>query len=204
MSRLLFFIVLKLEKIKNLHKGVELKMTIDEKMFEYLNEKSPYIFAKRVNPRNLIIEERVKVQCFHCEKYNKKWTCPPKVDKFDFKKMFEEYDNAMVVYCEIPFSGKEEYDKVRNSSTNLVHRVLLDLEKLLYCNNESLAVSFIGGSCKLCKTDCGEKACRFPHMARMPLEATGVNVIKFIKKELEMDIVFPLDKYMYRFGLILW
>ena len=178
-------------------------MTIENKIIDYLNEKSPYLYAKKVNIKNIEIEERVRLQCFHCEKYNVKWTCPPRINVIDFKKVFNEYDNGMIVYCKIPFEGEEEYQKVRNDSTNLVHRSLLDIEKLLYENNESLGVSFIGGSCKLCKT-CAPDKCRFPHLSRIPFEATGVNVIKFIKKELDMDIVFPLDKYMYRFGLILW
>lgn len=178
-------------------------MLIEDKIIEYLKDKSPYLYAKSVSVEGIEMEERVRLQCFHCEKYNHKWTCPPKINQFDFKKLFSEYENAMVVYCEIPFEGEDEYQKVRNESTNLVHRSLLGIEKLLYENNESLAVSFIGGSCKLCKT-CADDGCRFPHMSRIPLEATGVNVIKFIKRELDMDIVFPLDKYMYRFGLILW
>lgn len=178
-------------------------MSIEEEVQKYLKLKSPYLYCKKVNVKNIQMEERVRLQCFHCQKYNKKWTCPPKINQFDFRKIYEEYENAMVVYCEIPFEGKEEYERVRNESTNLVHRSLLDIEKILYDNNESLAISFIGGSCKLCKT-CDEKGCRLPHLSRIPLEATGVNVIKFIKRELNMDIVFPLDKYMYRFGLILW
>lgn len=178
-------------------------MLIEDKIIMYLKEKSPYLYAKSVSVKDIEIEERVKLQCFHCEKYNKKWTCPPKINQFDFKKLYGEYENAMVVYCEIPFEGEDEYQRVRNYSTNLVHKSLLEIEKLLYENNESLAVSFIGGSCKLCKT-CSDDICRFPHMARIPLEATGVNVIKFIKRELDIDIVFPLDKHMYRFGLILW
>lgn len=179
-------------------------MTIEEKIIAYLKNKSPYLHAKRVNIEDIEIEERVRLQCFHCEKYNKKWTCPPKINQFDFRKLYKEYDNAMVVYCEIPFKDSEEYQKVRHESTNLVHKSLLDIEKILYDNNESLAISFIGGSCKLCKNGCADNACRFPHLSRIPLEATGVNVIKFIKRELDMDIVFPLDKYMYRFGLIVW
>lgn len=179
-------------------------MNVEEKILAHLAKKSKYLYGKKVSVKEIELEERVRLQCFHCEKYNKKWTCPPKINQFDFRKLYGEYENAMVVYCEIPFEGKDEYDKVRNDSTNLVHRTLLELEKLLYENNESLAVSFIGGSCKLCKNGCDEKACRLPHMARIPLEATGVNVIKFIKRELDIEITFPLDKYMYRFGLILW
>lgn len=174
------------------------------KLIEFAKNKSEYLYAEKVSLENIIIEERVKLQCFHCEKYNVKWTCPPKIDKFDFPKLFEEYSNAMIVYCKIPYSNDIEYTKVRNDSTNLLHRTLLGMEKLLYENNESLSISFIGGSCKLCENGCSSEKCRLPHMARIPLEATGVNVIKLIKSTLDMDIVFPLDKHMYRFGLILW
>ena len=177
---------------------------MEERLIEFARSKSEYLHAKAVSLNDIVIEERVRLQCFHCEKYNVKWTCPPKIEKFDFKKLFAEYSNAMIVYCEIPYSNDVEYAKVRNDSTNLLHRTLLDMEKFLYENNESLGISFIGGSCKLCKNGCSTEKCRLPHMARIPLEATGVNVIKLIKSTLNMDVVFPLTGKMYRFGLLLW
>lgn len=110
----------------------------------------------------------------------------------------------MLVYCKMPFETKEQFELVRQESTNLVHKILLELEKELYLNNEPVAVSFIGGSCKLCKDGCSPDSCRFPQMARIPLEATGVNVIKLVKESIGINVVFPPKDFLYRFGLILW
>lgn len=179
-------------------------MIIENKIIKYVTEKSPYLKVCKVNIGSIKFEERVKLQCFHCEKYEQKWTCPPRINVIDFKKVFSEYDNAMIVYCKIPYKNETEYNIVRGDSTNLIHKTLLELEKILYENNEVFAMSFIGGSCKLCKDGCSEKRCRFPQLSRIPLEATGINVIDFIKNEMNFDIKFPLDKYMYRFGMLLW
>ncbi|CEN25986.1 DUF2284 domain-containing protein [Paraclostridium sordellii] len=179
-------------------------MKIEELILDHVKKKSPYLDIKTVNIKNITFEERVRLQCFHCEKYNQKWTCPPHIDTINFKKVFSEYSNSMVIYCKIPFKNNSEYKKVRHESTNLIHKTLLELEKLLYNNNYSFGISFIGGSCKLCKDGCDEDKCRLPHLSRIPLEATGVNVISFIKSELDFEIKFPLDDYMYRFGLLLW
>lgn len=50
----------------------------------------------------------------------------------------------------------------------------------------------------LCKDKCNN-----PGMARIPLEATGVNVIKSLDN-IGIKIEFPLINKFYRFGLIAW
>ena len=50
-----------------------------------------------------------------------------------------------------------------------------------------MAISFIGGSCKLCKNGCAKDKCNNPGMARIPLEATGVNVIKSLDNIVRFD-----------------
>lgn len=179
-------------------------MSVESKLVEYISKKSPYLKVCKVNIDSIRFEERVRLQCFHCEKYEQKWTCPPRINVINFEKVFNEYENAMVVYCEIPYKNEAEYAIVRTDSTNLIHKTLLEMEKILYRNNEVFAMSFIGGSCKLCKDGCSDKKCRFPHLSRIPLEATGINVIDFVKREVNFDIKFPLDRYMYRFGMLLW
>lgn len=69
----------------------------------------------------------------------------------------------------------ENFEVVRFKTTNIIHLCLGKLEKLLYDNNDSLAVSFVGGSCKLCENDCNPHSCANPKQARIPLGAIGVN-----------------------------
>jgi len=149
-----------------------------------------------------VFEERVSLNCFYCARYNKKWTCPPNIPKIDYRQTMAEYENLAILEYDKTFSD-DQFDIIRTESTNDVHRTLLDLERFLYINNKSLAVSFIGGSCKLCKNGCGKDACNNPGQARIPLEATGVNVIKTLAN-IGIKIEFPIKNVFHRYGLIAW
>ena len=92
---------------------------------------------------------------------------------------------------------------VRRESTNYLHKSLLELEKILWKNEQVLGVSFIGGSCKLCKDGCAP-ICRNPVNSRIPVEATGINVLSTIKNELNIEIKFNEPGILYRVGLLFW
>jgi len=161
-----------------------------------------YLGAKMIEPSDLVFEERVHLQCLSCPHYGVNWTCPPKIPDLDYRKLILEYDNALLVYCKMPFT-KENFTIVRRKSTNLLHRTLLAAEKLLWENNYPLAISFIGGSCKLCTQGCDQRRCRQITLARIPLEATGINVVKSAEK-VSLTINFPPKDYLYRVGLLGW
>ncbi|WP_337365998.1 DUF2284 domain-containing protein [Phascolarctobacterium sp.] len=165
-------------------------------------QSNQYLTLMPIMAKNFSFEERVRLNCFYCTKYDTKWTCPPKIPNLDYEVVLSEYQNIAILKYERTFS-KEEFDMVRNESTNEVHRMLLRLEQYLYEHNDSLAISFIGGSCKLCKNGCGKEKCNSPGMARIPLEAIGVNVIKSLAN-IGIKIKFPLEDKFYRFGLIAW
>lgn len=155
-----------------------------------------------VDYNSLEFEERVKFNCYYCGKYNNSWKCPPKLPEIDYKKMFSEYENMAFVYSRYYFDD-DNYDAVRAESTNHLHRTLLKMEKCLWDNNRSMAISFIGGSCKLCKNGCGKDKCNNPYMARSPLEATGINIVKTAAKY-GIEINFPPQKFIMRLGMLLW
>lgn len=163
--------------------------------------KNPYISLIPIKSQDFVFEKRVGLNCFYCSKYDTKWTCPPRIPNINYKELLCEYDNIAVLKYERQFT-LESFDNIRNESTNIVHKTLLELERYLYNNNDSLAVSFIGGSCKLCKV-CGKDRCNNPGMARIPIEATGVNVIKSLYN-IGIDVKFPLNNVFYRFGIIAW
>ncbi|MBZ9636011.1 DUF2284 domain-containing protein [Clostridium sp. FP1] len=171
---------------------------------DILKKSSHSLYYKEINIEDIKLEERVSMKCFQCKKYNKSWTCPPKIPNIRYKKMFEEYENAVLVYCKISFDDLEEFEQIRRESTNLLHKTLLKLEEGLYKTNYPLATSFIGGSCKLCKDGCGKDECRLPQQARIPLEATGVNVMQLFQKSTGIELIFPPKKVLFRVGLLLW
>lgn len=155
-----------------------------------------------VDPNKMIFEERTKINCFYCGKYKNSWRCPPNLPDIDYKKMFAEYSNAAIIHISLPLQG-HDYSDVRTNSSVFLHKALLDMEKYLWNHNFPMAVSFIGGSCKLCKGGCGKEKCNNPYSARSPVEATGINIIRSAALY-NLDITFPPTDYMMRAGLLLW
>jgi len=161
------------------------------------------IYCVLASPSSFVFEERVKALCFHCASYSTKWTCPQKMPKINYEKVFSEYKNGLLVYCKFDNIKEEEFPEIRKKSTNLLHKELLKLEKICWNNNLPMAISFIGGGCKLCKNGCADDKCRNPYLARIPLEATGINVIKSLEK-IEIDVSFPVKETLCRYGLLLF
>ena len=175
---------------------------MERKLVELIQSQSEFLGSEMIEPSMLVFEERVRLQCFHCSKYGVNWTCPPKIPDIDYRQLILEYDHTLLVYCRMSFT-KENFTTVRRDSTNLVHRTLLEAEKRLWENNYPLAISFIGGSCKLCVQGCDPHRCRHPTLARIPIEATGVNVIK-TAATVGLSIDFPPQDYLFRVGLLGW
>ena len=155
-----------------------------------------------MEPRTLVFEERVKLNCFYCRNYDSNWKCPPRIPKLDYQQVLGEYEHGVFVKLELPVTS-DTFGEIRTRSTNELHRMLLDMEKYLWDRNYPLATSFIGGSCKLCKNGCGKERCNNPYLARIPLEATGCNVVKSAQQA-GISIVFPPEKTLTRIGLLLW
>ena len=158
---------------------------------------------KLITPSDLVFEENVKMNCYYCGKYGNNWRCPPNLPDVDFKRMVLEYDKGIFVWNEYEIKDCSDYDKIRNDSSVILHRALLKIEKWLWDNNSSTAISFGAGSCKLCKDGCGKERCNNPYMSRSPLEAAGVNVVKSAKKY-GIDITFPTNDMFIRLGLVLF
>jgi predicted metal-binding protein len=163
---------------------------------------SPEIKTAKIVFANLVFEERVKLNCFYCPRYDTVWTCPPRIPDCDYKKIFSEYKNLLAVYYKRNIFINTITNIDRKESTNILHKALLKMEKILWDNGHPLAVSFIGGSCKLCKV-CSVKKCKNSKLARIPLEACGINVVASMKN-IDIEIPFPPTTSFYRIGLLLW
>lgn len=155
-----------------------------------------------MSPRDLVFEERVKLNCFYCKNYNLNWKCPPKIPPLDYQRIIGEYEHGAFAKIELPFTGAN-FSEIRARSTNDLHRTLLKLERYLWDHNFPMAISFIGGSCKLCKNGCGKERCNNPYLARMSMEAAGINVVKSTEKY-GISVVFPPDGVLVRIGMLLW
>lgn len=155
-----------------------------------------------MSPRELVFEERVRLNCFYCKHYNLSWKCPPKVPQLDYQKIVSEYEHGVFARLELSFA-QDDFADVRVRSTNELHRALLKLEGYLWEHNCPLALSFIGGSCKLCKNGCGKERCNNPYQARMSMEAAGINVVKSVEKY-GIPVTFPPKDTLARVGMLLW
>lgn len=178
-------------------------MTELEKMINSIKNKYPYLQGVMIKPSKLIFEERVRMSCFNCGKYYTNWKCPGNMPQnIDYRKMVCEFENGAFVYVKIPLSN-ERFEDIRAESSIMLHKAILDMEKYLWEHNIAMVLSFIGGSCKLCKNGCGAESCNNPYKSRSPVEAIGVNVVKSAA-EYGIDVLFPPGDYMMRLGLILW
>lgn len=178
------------------------KQHILKTMLKDVNEKGYNLQGSTIDSSKLIFEERVKMNCFYCGKYNVSWKCPPKMPDIDYRKMLDEYGSAAFIYVKQPLEGKD-YNLVRNDSSLQLHRGLLACERWLWEKDNSMAISFIGGSCKLCKNGCAPDRCANPYLSRSPIEALGINVVKSAEL-FGIQINFPPKEFMMRVGLLLW
>lgn len=176
---------------------------LKDEILKYLHTVNSDAEGILIEPGKLIFEENVKMNCFYCGKYNNNWKCPPNLPDIDYKRMMKEFDVGMAVVLSFGIREQNEYDRIRNDSSVILHRLLLDLEKWLYQRNSSNALSFIGGSCKLCKGGCGKEKCNNPYMSRSPIEATGINIVKSMK-QYGVSVDFPTNRMLKRIGLLLW
>lgn len=169
---------------------------------DFLKKLDPTLESIEISTDEIIFEERVRLACFNCGRYGVNHTCPPQIPDLDYQKVISEYENALLVWCSVEFDEKTEMT-ARRESTLLIHHSLLKAEKFLWENDNSLAVSFIGGSCKLCAQGCAKEACRQPLLSRIPLEAIGINVVKTCRRK-GVVLSFPPVGKFYRVGLLLW
>lgn len=158
-----------------------------EQLKAILQTKYPSMDVLPIRQDDLVFEERVRLKCFQCRNYRTKWTCPGRLPAFDFPRLLGEYEHLSVII------GKDG---------NELHRAMLYLEKELFSRNEPMAVSFIGGSCELCKEGCNLDACVHPEQARIPWDATGCNVTRSLAN-IGVDVDFSGCE-SFRYGLLVW
>lgn len=158
-------------------------------------------FAEIIQTKDLVLDIRTSLNCLTCKRYNQKATCPPNIPSYAyFEKIYEKYNYGIMIGMK--WNIEKDYDIIREKSGVGVHRLLLKMEKEAFNFGYYWSVCFIGGSCRICGRDKCAPICKNPKLGRIPLEATGVDVVSTCKK-MNIDIKFPVDKEMYRIGLLL-
>ena len=171
-------------------------------MFELLRQKALSYGAHKVwqvDPNNLVFDERALLQCYNCENYGVKKTCPPNMMDLNYKETAKKYKKALLVA--LSFKNTDCAQDELDNYANKLHKILLKLEKDAFEIGQVYSVAFTSGSCKLCKK-CPKDFCSNPKQSRMPIEAIGVDVTATMKN-LGLKLIFPPTDEIYQIGLLL-
>ena len=104
-------------------------MALKKELLEFCAEIAPEAECTFMDPKKMIFEECVKMNCFYCGKYGRNWRCPPNLPDIDYKKMFSEFDEGMFVAYTFDTTNKAQYETIRNESSITLHKTLLNIEK---------------------------------------------------------------------------
>lgn len=185
--------------------------------------------AKIIETGQVFVEDRVVLKCRSgCVGYGKKLTCPPHVPTPEqFRKILGEYRHALLVKFRSPALADDEVvrsiyrywldpaaPKAKKAEaaqfwsdyfeySKAIHGAMLELEKAAFNSGNSFALALVNGSCRLCET-CNVAAgvCLFPHRARIPEHAVGINMKKTAEKA-GMALKFPVEGHPEPMALLL-
>ena len=113
---------------------------LKDEVLRYLKTLNPNVEGIIVEPGKFIFEENVRMNCFYCGKYNRNWRCPPNLPDLDYRKMMGEYEYGLIVQIALEIRQQNDNEKIRNDSSVILHKVLLELEKWMYQHNSSNAI----------------------------------------------------------------
>lgn len=118
-----------------------------------------------------------------------------------YKKLLPSYKYGIIYYETFDCSNKENWKEIGRASSLFLSEHLLKVRTKLFSEGHTFINVFGAGSCKVCEK-C-QFPCRFPDKAVVPLEATGLNVVDFMK-EFDVFIKFPIDNEFMRIGMVLY
>lgn len=157
-----------------------------------------------INPKeDLIFDLKVREMCKWCKRYGKKATCFPYIESVEFySNLLPKYNNGTIFYDFFLTSDKNK-EQIGKESSLMIHRKIISERHRLFFEGHYLIIGFGAGSCKLC--DKCSFPCRLPAKALIPIEATGMDVVKVMKK-FGVEVKFPVEKltYICRIGAIFY
>jgi predicted metal-binding protein len=156
-----------------------------------------------INPKkDLVFDIKVAESCKSCKRYGLTGCCPPHIGSFNYyKKLLPKYEYGIIVIFKFKINNKTDWKLLGRQSSLELHRELLKERDKIFNKGNHFNIILGGGSCKWCKK-CSIP-CIFPQYRAIPIEATGINVVKTVKK-FGIDLNFPVKDNFYRIGMILW
>ena len=153
--------------------------------------------------QDLVFDLKVREMCKWCKRYEKKATCPPHIESVDFySNLLPKYKHGQIIYTFSP--APQKFDKNFGKESSLgIHRSITTARNYLFSSGHYLILAFCAGSCKICA--CCTFPCGHPDKALIPVEATGMDVVKMMNK-FKISIRFPAENhsFVYRIGVIFY
>jgi len=158
------------------------------------------------NPKILkhFFSNKTREMCKTCKRYGKKATCPPYIDNIDYyKKTLSLYNKGILLIEKFRIEDKKNWVVLGKKSSLKIHKELLKIRSK-FLKEGIFSIVFGAGSCKIC-LDCNFP-CKFPEESIIPVEGTGLNVIKLVYNISKINIKFPVEKqeFFYRVGIVLY
>lgn len=154
-----------------------------------------------INPKEeLIFDLKVREMCRCCKRFGTKATCPPYIDSFKYyNTLLPQYTHGIFYFEKFIIKG-DNLELGKKSSMRIYKRIVSERKKLLKAGHY-FVIGFGAGSCKLC--DKCVFPCSSPDKALIPLEATGVNIVRTLGRY-GVKLKFPVEKYFYRVGALFY
>jgi predicted metal-binding protein len=152
--------------------------------------------------KDLVFNLKVVEACRSCKRYGLVGCCPPNIGTFEYyKKLLKKYTYGKIFIEKFVVDDPKNWKEIGRTSSLELHKVLLKEKDNLFNKGHYFSIALGGGSCKQCK-ECSVP-CKFPQFRIIPIEGTGIDVVETLNK-LGMFIHFPVKKFFYRCGVILY
>jgi len=158
------------------------------------------------NPKTIkrYINIKVREYCKSCKRYGYKASCPPYIESVSYyKELLPSFKYGTLIYKRCEIDNIDNWEQLGKDSSLKIHNELLKMRAELLKEGR-FGVIFGAGSCKNC-VKCSFP-CKFPNKSIAPLEGTGVDVVKLMKKITKIELKYPVEnyKYFYRIGVMFY
>lgn len=148
------------------------------------------------------LETSTRTACKQCKRYTLSGSCPPYLeDLIYYQESFISFPLGIVIMKKFIIDNPENWKELGRQSSEDIRKELNNFVNYLKPKRYEM---FGAGSCKHCEK-CNVP-CKFPDKRLIPIEGTGLNVVKLIKDIANLELKFPVEPqgYFYRIGLLIY
>jgi len=167
------------------------KLEEDLKRFAKLAVKMGAHDAKPIDPKNIFVEDWVRLKCqYGCGYYGKSLTCPP------YSPTPEQTGRALKGYSHAILMRLPD-------ESMTTHNMVAKLERHVFLSGYHSALGLPAGPCERCQK-CNLQHCLYPRLARPSLEACGIDVYTTARKNgFQIEVLRSKRQKPTYFGILL-